>query len=487
MSKKDNDIRIKFCGANGVVTGSCTYLEFPNGLKIIIDCGLLQDSVKNFEETQKINSNHFDFDIEDISYVVCTHAHIDHIGRIPLLTKNELFKGKILATTPTAEFAAINIPDCAYLNKLQCDYHNDKRAKDKRLKSQKYEKIEPLYSMEESHDCISRIQGYDFNKEIILDDFTSIIFIPSGHMLGAAMVLVKYKIDEYKTKTILFTGDTSGKDSKHAFVPVSADIGEVNYVICESTYGDRLHPKNNPLEIVTNSIQETCINHKKTLLIASFSIQRSSELLWLLRDIFLNQNGKFDNIPIYLDSPMACKSQKVVDDNREFWNDRDLKIDEKLGNLFRWDQVTYISDSNVSKGLANGDVKIIISSGGMIQGGRILKHISNFLPTRHCKLLLTGFQGSNTLGRRLLETKQKTINVEGKPVRINAKIELMEFSSHADYNQLIELLKTSKKGKLKKVFINHGNISGNENLQKLIGESLHVEAVIPNQGEIFKI
>lgn len=487
MEKRDTDIKIQFLGANNVVTGSCTLLTFPNGLKIIIDCGLLQDSAKSFETIQNINARPFEFEVKDISYVILTHAHLDHVGRLPILTKNVSFKGKLLATVPTVEFCAINMLDAAYLNGAQCKYENDKKSKDKRIKNKDGIEIEPLYTMGEAQECVSMLQGYDFNKEIKLDKNTTVMFIPAGHMLGASMVLVKYRIDEYKFKMILFTGDTSGKDGKHAFVPIASDIGEVNYVICESTYGDRLHPKNNPLEIMTKAIEDTCVSHKKTLLIASFSIQRSSELLWLLREVCLKAEGKFNNIPIYLDSPMACKSQKVVDDNREFWNERDLQRDAELGDLFRWKQVLYTSDAKSSKLLANGDTKIIISSSGMCNGGRILKHLANFLPTRNCKLLLTGFQGVGTLGKRLLETKQDSISIEGKSVKIKANIELMEFSSHADCNQLVELLKTSKKGKLKKVFINHGNTSGSLNLQKLIGENLHVEAIIPDSEEIFKI
>jgi metallo-beta-lactamase family protein len=491
VSKKkeieNTDIRIKFCGANGIVTGSCTHLTFPNGLQIIIDCGLLQDSVKNFEETQKINTRTFEFDTDKISHVILTHAHLDHVGKLPVLTKDPLFKGKILATVPTTEFSAISLLDCAYLNGEQCGYENDKRARDKRVKNKSDNILEPLYTSDEAQECICMMQGYDFNKEVKLDSNTSITFLPGGHMLGAAMILIKYRLNEYKTKTILFTGDTSGKDGKHAFVPIASDIGDVDYVICESTYGDRLHPKNNPLEIMTKAIQETCVESKRTLLIASFSIQRSSELLWLLREVFLKQNGAFNKIPVYLDSPMAIKSQKVVDGNREFWNERDAKRDDELGSLFLWKQAIYTTEAKASKSLANGEVKIIIGSGGMAQGGRILKHLANFLPSKHCKVMFTGFQGNATLGKRLLETKQKTINIEGKPVKINAGVELMAFSSHADYNQILELLKTSKKGKLEKIFINHGNPEGSLNLQKLIDENLHIEAVIPEIGEIFKI
>jgi metallo-beta-lactamase family protein len=486
-NKKSKDIKVEFLGANNVVTGSCTLVTFPNDLKIIIDCGLLQDSSKKFEELQKLNSREFEFNVADISYVLLTHGHIDHVGRLPLLTRNDKFKGKILSTVPTAEFAAINLPDCAYLNEEQCKYASDKKEKDKKVKSETNMKIEPLYTRPQALECVEHIQGYDFDKEIILQDGITITFLPAGHMLGASMILIKYKVDEYKYKTILFTGDISGKETKHPFVKICPDLGEINYIICESTYGDRIHVKNNPIEILTKSIEQTCIDKRKTLLIASFSIQRSSELLWLLRDIFLQQNGKFDKIPIYLDSPMACDSQKVMNENREFWNERDLKIDEELGSLFEWKQVIYTKDSKSSKALANGDVKIIISSGGMIQGGRIVKHIENFLPSKGCKLLLTGFQGMGTMGRRLLETREKSIKVEGKDCKLKAKIELMEFSSHADYNQIVELLKTTKKGKLKKIFINHGQTVSSEHLKKEIEKNLKVETIIPKYLEEYTI
>lgn len=469
-------MKVQFLGAVGEVTGSRNLLTMPNGLKILIDFGMSQSNLGQLEETMKWNNREFEFDVNEISYLILTHAHADHANLVPLLIKRG-FKGKIIATAPTAEFCKLSFPDSAKIMESDCNLANKRRPKNK---------LKPLYTKDEAIRAIDYIQCYDYNTEIILDDKTSVELLCAGHMLGACMPKFTYK-DGHKITRILYTGDTSGKSEIHPFIKPADDICDVDIICCESTYGNRIHRQINPLEILTKSIQETCIDRKKTLVLPIFSLQRSSELLWLLREVYI-ENQHFYKIPIYLDTPMGCAAQKVMDNNREYWGNEWIERDKELGNIFDWEVIEYIEDYKESQGLANGYSKIILSSSGMCTGGRIISHIESFLPSKGCKFLFSGFQVEGSLGNRIITTPYKTISVNRRPLTIRSEIEMMSFSSHADYNQLVELLKTSRKGKLKKVFLNHGDESACENLKREIEQNLKgIEVIIPEYNTGYKI
>lgn len=467
---------VQFLGAtDNHVTGSRNLLTFPDGLKVLVDFGLTQTNDGSFEETLNWNGRDFEFDIDEISYVVLTHSHIDHIGLLPLLISRG-FKGKIIATAPTGEFAAIALPDSAKIMEGDIFRRNKYRPKNKLI---------PLYTKEDAENTISRIQCYDYNTEIILSDSVSLKLKNAGHMLGATMPLFTFE-EEGRKRTLLFTGDTSGKSIRHPFLKPADDIGEVNYIVCESTYGDRKHEINDPLEILRKSIQETCIDRGKTLVVPVFSMQRSSEILWLLREVY-NENEKFNRIPIFLDSPMAIKSQEVIKNNKSFWGDKWINVEKGIGSLFDWDVIQYIENYKESQALANGFPKIILSSSGMCNAGRILNHLVSFLSSKGCKVLFTGYLAEGTLARKIIETKHKSIAVNRNQVTMRAEIEQMSFSSHADMNDLLTLLKTSKRGKLKRVFLNHGSENAKENLRKEIERHLKVEVEIPQYKETFTL
>ncbi len=389
------------------------------------------------------------------------------------------FKGNIIATQATAEFAGLNLPDAAYLNALEIERVNKKRPKNK---------LKPIYTMEEADSCIDLIRCYDYNREIKLSEKTSIELLRAGHMLGAAMVKITYR-DGYNVKRILFTGDTSGKYNNHPYLTIADDIGKVDAIVTESTYGNRLHNRQNHIEKLKQCIQETCIDKKRTLLIAVFSLQRSTEILHWLRDVYL-ENPEFEKIPIYLDSPMSIDAQEVVRTNEEYWGKKWLTKEEKIGSLWDWDKVVYVVKAEKSKRLSSdGSPKILISSAGMLNGGRIQHHLQTFLPSKGCKLLLTGFVAEGTLGYKLLNSKQKTISICGKQVRINAKIDRIEgYSSHADKKELIELLNTCEKKKLKKIIVNHGNVECSKEFTKVLqSEFPNTEVIFPQYKQIIKI
>ncbi len=483
MKKADNEgkIKLQFLGANNRVTGASTLITFPHGLKVLVDYGLVQDSTISYEKLYEINSRDFEFTPEEIDYVILTHFHIDHTGLIPKLTKRSDFKGNIITTQATADMSSLVLTDAAFIMENEIERYNRKAVK----------KLQPIYSMEDAKDSIGYMRCYDFNREIMLDDKVKLILRKAGHVLGASSPLFIYKEDGQEKK-ILITGDTSGIPRKrtHPFVPEVDSLNDINKIDClitEATYGNRLHDYSiKPTETLKECIRETCVDRGKTLLIPSFSAQRSSELLWLLREIYL-ENEEFNKIPIYLDSPLACQAQRVMDNNREYWDNETLERDKKLGDIFKWDKINYISDVKDSRTLANGERKIIISASGMCNAGRVLHHLISFLPGKGCCVLFCGYQGEGTLGHKILFGKEKAVMINGQHVPVRAQIRQMEFSSHGDYIELINWFKTSNRGAISKILIHHGDREVMSFLKEELEKHLNVEVLIPQYRETVKI
>lgn len=433
-----------FLGATEYVGGSEILLKTESGLNILVDCGFIQHG--NPEEMFRLNSKPFEFNAEDIDIVLITHFHFDHVGKLGLLVKRG-FNGKILCTKATADFMELNLRDSAKIMKE--DAFRIKKAKPN-------SKIYPLYDDNDVDTVVNLTRGYDFDTEIQLSNTESVIFKRAGHVLGASIIHLTYK-EKNKTKTIAFSGDTSCMRNK-PYLPIADNLGEINTLVLESTYGNRVHERDNVEEILIKAIQETCIDNKKPILIPSFALQRSSEILWILREVYV-KNPEFYKIPIYLDSPMACKAQVLMDDNRDFWGERWLERDKELGNIFEWEVINYIEDHKESESLNTKNPMIIVSSSGMLNNGRVLMHLENILKQKGCRIILSGYQAEGTLGRRLLDTQCKSISVNRRPIPIRSTIQQINLSSHADKNQLVEFVKTSKRGKLKTIYINHGDES----------------------------
>lgn len=469
--------RVQFLGAtNDEVTGSRSLLTLPNGLKILIDFGQMQnnDSMK-FEQTLNWNGREFEFDVKEISHIILTHQNIDHIGILPLLVKRG-FEGKIITTAPVGDFVALALKDGCRIMKSEIERANKNRPKNK---------LQPLFDEDDVNETISRIQCYNFDTPIILDEKSNCIVTlkVAGHMIGACMPLFEYQ-DGRKRKRVLFTGDTSGKNNKKPFIDVASDIGAVDYIISEATYGDRVHSKDDPIQILEDAIRETCINNKNVLIIPSFAMERSSEILWLLREVYV-KNPEFYKIPITLDSPMSCKSQLIMDSNRDYWAKKWLNRDDELGNLFEWNVIQYITDYKESEANLSKFPKIVVSSSGMASNGRILSYLAYHLSDRRCKVLFSGYVAEGTLGRKILEQQHKTIAINRHRVTIRASVEQMSFSGHADMNQLLELYKTSKRGRLKTIFLNHGSEEAKENLKLEIERHIKCNVIIPKYKDEF--
>lgn len=482
-------MKLTLHGAAKHVTGSMSLLEVDN-LKILIDCGLLQtnDFIKDIIE----NSKPFDFDPTEIDYCIVTHAHIDHSGLIPALLKNG-YNGPILSTVPTMNICQIALTDCAYIWKRELEHFNKSEGKYKN-KQYKVDKLYPIYSMEDAQEAVSRFRGYNYDREIVLNDNVSMYFRNAGHILGSASIEFKVREEiktksgyKYENKTVVFTGDISGKNDFHPFIKPVEFIEKADYLICESTYGNRNHKKMNPENKLAEIIQETCINNSKTVLMASFSVQRLQEMIWYLFKTY-QKHPEFKDIPIYIDTPMGAKvTLDVYSRAQEFYNDDALEVLRDFGDIFKqWSELKYTASYKQSLALQNGVPKIIIASAGMMQAGRITNHIESFLPSKNCTVVLSGYCAVGTFGRKLqdaYDNEHKTIkSLSGSTLHLRANLVKLEgLSGHADQKNLIKYI-TNIKG-LKKIIINHGEKDAMEELKFELSQCLNTEILIPNKNQ----
>lgn len=461
-------MKLSFLGGNGQVTGSSTLLEIDK-LNILIDCGIVQGQggLTNFKIRHIFNTREFEGDINKLDYIILTHSHADHIARLPILLRQNP-NIKIIATEPTGRLAELNLQDSAYLNIRECERYN------KKTKSNKFK---PIYSEKEALESIKNIRCYDYNKEIVLNDKVSVFLKPAGHIIGASMVEVLYK-EQYFEKRLLFTGDTSGLSSRIPFTKPAEKLDKYDYIITESTYGDRLHKKINFKEELYKSIKDT----KRNILFPTFSIHKSTVLLQFLYEIFL-EHPEMSKFEIYLDSPMAIEAHKIISESQSFWDSK------WNSDVFNWNKIIFVKDFQDSQLVSNGENRIIISASGMLSGGRaVTSHLPKVLSQRGSKIIFTGYACEGSLADKILTTKHKSISINGKQTPIRAKIEKFEFSGHADMNELVEFIKTSDKKRLKKVFIIHGDLKAQKSLKKELEHHLdNVEVIIPKYKDIIKI
>ena len=463
-------------GANKQVTGSCTLLQVDN-LNILVDYGITQDNTKSYSEIYEINNKELPVDASDIDILLVTHVHADHQNLAPLLVARG-FKGSIITTALTAELMDISLRDSAYILNREAETINKKR---------KNNKVLPLYLARHVDMTMGMVKGYDFNYPIKISEKVSVELLPSGHIAGAASIMITYCENDFSKKRVLFTGDTSGvlRDKAFTMKPNFEKL-KPTAIICESTYGDRLHSKVNPQVELEKHIRETVYEGKKTLLIPTFAIGRSTEVLHMLKKIY-EENSDFESIPIFLASPMACKAHNVIGSSDSF-NFYDGKWLEER-DLWYWDRVTYIDNfKDVQSKLANGHPKIILASSGMIQGGYSSYLSTIFLPNKGSKILFCGYQGKLTTGDKTLNGEQKTISIDGVQVKKRADIAFLGgMSSHADQDELVELLSQVEKKKVKKIIINHGDTESSRSLAKELEKNFNSEIIIPDYKQIIKM
>ncbi|MFN7848257.1 MAG: MBL fold metallo-hydrolase [Bacteroidota bacterium] len=430
-------------GAAKNVTGSKHLITTNKGKKILLDCGLYQNSAKDNEELNR----HFGFNPADIDAVILSHAHIDHSGNLPLLVKQG-FTGKIYATPATRDLCEIMLLDSAHIHESDIVFINKRR-----LKAGK-SPLKPLYTVKDAGKCMKHFYPIPYNNEFIINEEVSFNFTDAGHILGSAVINLSLQ-EENKTIKLCYTGDIGRPND--LIIKAPEHFPQADYIICESTYGNRLHDDAALAgEKLLQIVRDTCITRKGKLLIPAFSLGRTQEIVYTLD--CLKTQGLLPPVKVFVDSPLSMNATEIMRKYSDSFNDTIKHYMEKDDDPFGFNNLVYVQDAEESKAL--NDYKepcIIISASGMMEAGRIKHHLHNNIGKENCTLLIVGFVPPNSLGHRLLRgDKQVKIFGEVHDVKINIAA-INSYSAHADYNEMIQFLSCQQKQKIKKIFLVHGN------------------------------
>ncbi len=477
-------MKLTFWGAAKQVTGSMYLLELIDDYRILIDCGTDMDRklYDEIQETPKSEFGFFPFDATTINLVVLTHAHIDHSGNIPMLYQ-EGFEGQVLCTSATYELAELLLYDSAHLHarRLKAAQGDSKKSK---KKMDHILKRGDVYLEKQVKDSLENFVTIPFNKKFKAIDNLNITFIPAGHLLGAAHIVFDIYENGVK-KSICFSGDLGRKNYPLHVDPVQ--VPEVDYLICETTYGARKHEdKMLPEDALADVIQRTCIDMPGRMIVPSFSVGRTQTLLYTLNRLYTERG--FTPIKVFSDSPLAKASTRVYQRNLGLLNQEAKDYHKENESLFDFENLQYVESEKASKAIDNyNEPCIIVSSSGMIQGGRVEYHIAQNIGNTYCTILLIGYASEGTLGHRLMNG-QKTISIKGKEVEVKANVEKIDvFSGHADQDGLLKFLNFQSKEKLKQVFLVHGEESSMNIFKELAESEGFKNVTIPAKGQSFDL
>ncbi|MDD4316204.1 MAG: MBL fold metallo-hydrolase [Clostridia bacterium] len=416
-------MKLYFYGAARAVTGSCYCLEI-NGKRILIDCGLKQGQDDN------VTGNELPFYARDIDYVIVTHAHIDHSGRLPLLVKNG-YSGQIFATRLTAKLLGIMLPDSAYIQERDAEWDNQKSKRAGRPQ------VEPLYTIQNADETLKRLKAAEYNQEILLCEGVRFRFSDAGHLLGSACIEL-WATENGVTKKIVFTGDLGNIDQPIIRNPEL--IREADYLVTESTYGDRSHEMPEDYTKLLAEVFERVFSRGGNVIIPAFAVGRAQELLYFIREMKSRKMVKsFPDFHVYLDSPLARAATRIFSGDLLGYLDADaLDLINGGDEMFIFPGLELIESGEDSKMLNEIKTpKVIISASGMCDAGRIRHHLKHNLWRPESAVVFVGYQAGESLGRRLLDGA-KRVKVLGEEIAVNAEIVKIEgMSSHADREHLL--------------------------------------------------
>jgi len=458
-------MKLTFCGAAKIVTGSCYLLESGN-TKALVDCGMFQGT----KEITRHNYEPFRFDPPAISHVFLTHAHIDHSGLIPKLVA-EGFRGKILATSATIDLCRIMLQDSAEVQKVESEEENKRREHDGLRPRQ------PLYTTQEVAVAMPLFEKVEYGRLYSMGPNLQVRFVDAGHIIGSSSIEVYYT-EGRETKKVVFSGDIGQWD-----VPIIHDptlIDEADYVVMESTYGDRLHEDLQRRDDQLLEVVKEAYRKRGKLLIPSFAVERTQELLYAFHKLF--HANRMPDEKVFLDSPLAIKATDVFAEHREFYDREAYKFEDP----FSFPNLVYTSSVEESKQLNTYDRPcVIIAGNGMATGGRIRHHFRHGLADPRNTVLFVGYQAEGTTGREILEGAKK-VRMMGLSIDVRADIKRIDsFSAHADYEELLKWINGFKK-KPEKVFLCHGEEGSAEAFAKKLKKQ-NFKAHIPNIGESAEI
>lgn len=480
-------MKIQFLGATREVTGSKHLVTTDSGHTILFDCGMYQGKGM---ETDADNRD-LGFDPASIDCIVLSHAHIDHSGLIPYVVKLG-FKGDIYCTPATRDLCALMLADTAFIQEQDVRTYNKKIDKQNPHKEKgKTYKIEPLYNQQDVNRAMKHFVTYSYDRRFRLFDDVLLTFTNSGHMLGGAICSLEvYENDETgqkKWKRITYTGDIG---RKHCHIlPEPQLFPQCDYLICESTYGDRLHDQEEVTEEqLLGVVEDTCVYRKGQLLIPSFSVGRTQEIVYVLNQLY--NDGRLPQIPVYVDSPMSTNATQIFRMYPDELSDEVRDTMQFDPDPFGFNTLRYITDIRESKALNHKEEPcIIISASGMLEAGRIKHHVANHISDPRCTVLIVGYCAPTTLGARIQEPGLKWISIFGLDRRIKAQITKIEgFSGHGDYKEMVDYLTRSLQvDKVQRVFVVHGEAEAAETYKSHLNEVGFKDVTVPEKGQTVQL
>ncbi|MBE5821225.1 MAG: MBL fold metallo-hydrolase [Clostridiales bacterium] len=472
-------MKISFLGGARTVTGS-NFLVETKTKKFMVDCGLFQGKSKEV----MLNTEEFQYDPTEIDFIILTHAHIDHSGRIPKLYK-EGYSNPVIATEATTDLCRVMLPDSGHIQELEIEWLNRKRRREGK------HTIPPIYTAQDGIDCMKLFNPVKYDEIIEIDESIKIRFNEAGHMLGSSMVEI-WVYEDGKEQKLLFTGDI-GQDN-HPLIRDREKIESADYIIMESTYGDRNHDRTKPKGERFLDIAIETLEAGGNLIIPSFAVGRTQEILFELFKCRTNSDEEYKkkiervlNIPVYVDSPLAISATEIFKENIDIF-DEEAQAFIKDGQIpIEFPGLKFTKTAEESKALNESTEQcIIISASGMCEAGRIKHHLKHNLWKQNSTVLFVGYQAEGTLGRRILDGAKK-VRIFGEEISVNARIEKIEgFSCHADQEGLLEFV-SEFKDKVKQIFIVHGEYDSQKALSDLIKEKYYINTEIPQLGDVFEV
>ncbi len=474
-------MNITFYGAARMVTGSCTLLEC-NNVKILIDCGLPQGS------DEKTLGMEFPFNPESIDYILLTHAHIDHSGRIPMMVRQG-FRGTVHTTHATVDLCSIMLSDSGHIQEMEAEWVNRKRLRDGKPP------IEPIYTVEDANKSIEYFIGHEYEHTFNVAKGIVATFTDAGHILGSSSI--KFELTEDgKKRNIVFSGDIGNLDQPIVNDPVL--LNDADFVVMESTYGDREHPPvAHPTQKISTQQRATSLANfiERTfkrggnVIIPSFAVGRTQEILYLLRHIITHKMIKgIEHIPVYLDSPLAIRATAIFSKNIEgYFDEEAMEIVKKGDNPLRFPSLKMSVTSDDSKAInALKESAVIISASGMCEAGRIKHHLKHNLYRKESTIVFSGYQAKGTLGRSILDGAKK-VKIFGEHIEVRAEIVSLEgVSGHADQKGLIKWI-SHFTSPLRHVFVVHGDESVARFFAGYLHSHLNLPAWAPRVGQSFDL
>ncbi len=466
-------MNISFHGAARTVTGSKHLIHLKNGKKILLDCGLFQGMG---DRTTEMNQ-HFGFDPAEITYMILSHAHIDHSGLLPKLVK-EGFKGKIYCTPATADLTEILLSDSAFIQEADVNFVNKRRI------AQGLPALKPLYSIADAKQVFPRFVEIPYGQTCHLDEHVSFHYTDTGHILGSAAINLRIH-EEGKETRITFSGDVGRY--RDVILRSPEVFPQADHIILESTYGDSLHEEfADTDETLLTYITETCIENKGRLIIPAFSVGRTQELLFALNK--LETQGRLPNVPYYVDSPLSTKTTEIVKKHSELFNSTVVDLMKLDKYPFDFNGLEFITEASDSKRLnERKDPMVIISASGMAEAGRVKHHIANAIGNPRNMILMVGYCEYHSLGAKLMRG-EKQVRIFREEFDVKARVgSIRSMSAHGDYDDLCQFLACQDPALVKNLFIVHGEPEVQDEFKQRLMKKGFGNVMAPDMHQLVKL